>query len=129
MATFNRWQISAVVMSKGLGDTLMHWDRPAVKLSSSAPAWQQFTAWNVGGPSLDRSCLPRFSVQLGPGVHFRRFRVFAALGDPRHVHCKRRSCLRRGPQSSSVTFGWMNLRTSPLAPQRPSSRDTAVSRA
>ncbi len=36
MATFNQWQISAVVMSKGIGDTLMHWDRPAVKLGSSA---------------------------------------------------------------------------------------------
>jgi hypothetical protein len=36
VATFNRWQISAVVMSKGIGDTLMHSDRPAVKLGSSA---------------------------------------------------------------------------------------------
>src|SRR5271166_1335221 len=31
VATFNRRQISEVVMSKGLGDKLMHWDGPAVK--------------------------------------------------------------------------------------------------
>jgi len=50
------------------------------------------------GPSLDRSCLPRFYVQLGPGVHFRMFRAFPALGSPRFLHRKRRAGLRRGPR-------------------------------